>query len=308
MPLHPQAQTVVDLVNAGAPPSTSDEQLDTARAGLGMLLAAGVGTPPEMHAVQDVDADGVPVRVYRPTDETALPTIVFLHGGGWTIGCVNDYDGVARTIAHATNAVVVSVEYRLAPEHPFPAGYDDCWTALNWAAKHAPDFGGDGSKLVLMGDSAGGNLTAVCALRARDAGGPELALQVLIYPVTDYNFDGQSYRENGTGYLLEQETMRWFVDCYTRGGADPSDPRISPLQADDLRGVAPALVITAEFDPLRDEGAAYAERLQEAGVPTTYRCYDGMIHIFFGLVAVFDDGRAALDQAAAAIADAVGDR
>ncbi len=306
MPLHPQAQVVCDLVNAmGAVPPT-DERLQEVRDGFAALVVTGAGAPEAVFAVEDTDADGVPVRVYRPSPDPDLPVIVYFHGGGWTIGTVDQFDPVTRQVANATKAIVVSVDYRLAPEHPFPAALDDCWRALAWIAKNAASFGGDGSRLAVMGDSAGGNLAAVCALLARDAGAPELALQVLVYPVVDCDFDTASYRENGKGHLLTEDDMRWFFSCYTRGGADPTDWRISPLQSPDLSGVAPAVVITAEFDPLRDEGEAYAGRLGEAGVPVVNLPYDGMIHAFFGLSAAFDASRDALQHVGAALAQAFG--
>jgi acetyl esterase len=295
MPLHPQAQTICDAMNALEGPAWTDETLTEQRTGFGMLLMLA-GEPEPVFAVDDYDADGVPVRVYRPSPDPDLPVVMYFHGGGWTIGTVEQFDPILRQVANATNAIVVAPDYRLAPEHPFPAALDDCWTALGWTAKNASTFGGDGTRLAVMGDSAGGNLSAVCALQARDAGGPELALQVLIYPVTDCDFTTSSYQENAEGYLLGADQMRWFFRCYTRGDVDPTDWRICPLRARDVAGVAPALVFTAEFDPLRDEGEAYARRLLEAGVPVQKRRYDGMIHAFFGLSGAFDASRDALDR------------
>jgi acetyl esterase len=295
MPLHPQAQTICDAMNALEGPAWTDETLTEQRTGFGMLLMLA-GEPEPVFAVDDYDADGVPVRVYRPSPDPDLPVVMYFHGGGWTIGTVEQFDPILRQVANATNAIVVAPDYRLAPEHPFPAALDDCWTALGWTAKNASTFGGDGTRLAVMGDSAGGNLSAVCALQARDAGGPELALQVLIYPVTDCDFTTSSYQENAEGYLLGADQMRWFFRCYTRGDVDPTDWRICPLRARDVAGVAPAPVFTAEFDPLRDEGEAYARRLLEAGVPVQKRRYDGMIHAFFGLSGAFDASRDALDR------------
>jgi acetyl esterase len=264
------------------------------------------GEPERVHAVEDRDAEGVPVRIYRPAPDDDLPIVVYLHGGGWTIGSVEQYDPVMRQVANAANAIVVAPEYRLAPEHPFPAALDDCWHALCWTAKNASAFGGDGSRLAVMGDSAGGNLSAVCALQARDAGGPEIAVQVLVYPVTDCDMTTPSYRENRDGYLLTEDEMRWFFHCYTRGDIDPTDWRISPVRIRDLAGVAPALVLTAQYDPLRDEGEAYARRLAEAGVTVQQHRYDGMVHAFFGLSAAFDASRDAIDRAATALRRAFG--
>jgi acetyl esterase len=306
MTLHPQAQALCDFVNAAGGTPSSDETLQEARDGLGLLYASGAGEVQDVYAVGDLDADGVPVRVYRPSDADGLPVIVFLHGGGWAIGSVEIYDPIARALANAAQATVVSVEYRLAPEHPFPAPLDDCWTALQWAAKHASLFEADGSRLAIVGDSAGGNLAATCALVARDEGAPDLALQVLVYPVTNFDFSTPSYAQNGVGRLLEEQRMRWFWDCYTRGVADTDDWRLSPLRVPDAAGVAPALVLTAEHDPLRDEGEAYAKRLADVGVPVEQTRYAGMIHPFWALPSLFDDARPAMDQVGAALRRAFG--
>jgi len=307
MPLHPQAQMLCDLVNAmgEVPPST--DRVDEIRLAFGGLVVMGAGEPEPVFAVEDVDADGVPARVYRPSSDPSLPVIVYFHGGGWTIGSVEQFDPVTRQVANAAKAVVVSVDYRLAPEHPFPTPLDDCWRALNWAAEHADTFGGDGSRLAVMGDSAGGNLAAVCALLARDAGGPALAMQVLVYPVVDADFETASYHANGRGHVLTLDDMHWFFSCYTKDGtADRTDWRISPLRSADLHGVAPAIVVTAEYDPLRDEGDEYARRLEAAGVPVLHLQYDGMIHAFFGLSAAFDASRDAIARIGDALSGAFG--
>ncbi len=307
MPLHPQARALLDLVNALPYASPSNERVEEIRTSYGGLVVMGAGPAEEVFAIDDADAEGVPVRIYRPSPDPELPVIVYFHGGGWTIGSVEQFDPVTRQIANATDAIVVSVDYRLAPEHPFPAPLDDCWQALEWTARNAAAFGGDPSRLAVMGDSAGGNLAAVCALLARNAGAPALTSQILVCPVTDCHFDTASYRENGEGYLLTAEDMHWFFSCYTAGGAsDPADWRISPLQAPDLSEVAPAVVVTAEFDPLRDEGRAYAARLEGAGVPVVRVSYDGMIHGFFGLSAAFDASRDALQRIRAELALAFG--
>jgi acetyl esterase len=317
MTLHPQARAVLDLVAAGGEVAPSDEHLVEIRTGFALLLAMGAGPPEPVADVRDLEvpsaAGAIPVRVYRPARpaDDALPVVVFYHGGGFTIGGIDDYDAIARQIANRSGAVVVSVGYRLAPEHPHPAALDDCWAATTWAVEHAADIGGDGSRFALMGDSAGGNIAAVLALRCAREGRPQPALQVLVYPVVDCDFDTESYRENGKGYLLDLDQMRWFFDCYTRSGADIEDPSISPLRAADLRnghfhGVAPALVITAEYDPLRDEGEAYAAALGEAGVPFTLTRYDGMIHGFFGLGAAFTAANEAMDEVGAALHAAFG--
>jgi acetyl esterase len=306
MALHPQAQSMCDLVNAATTGPPTDETLQQSRDGFALLVATGAGAPQAVHAVEMGDIAGVPVRIYRPSSEVALPVVVYFHGGGWTIGSAEQFDAITRELANASGAIVVSVDYRLAPEHPFPAPLDDCWSVVQSVAKHAAEFGGDGGRLAVAGDSAGGNLAAVCALLARDAGGPDLALQVLVYPATDCDFDTESYRANGRGMVLTEDDMRWFWDCYARGGADPGDWRLSPLRAPSVEGVAPAVVITAEYDPLRDEGEAYAKRMQGAGVAVELRRYDAMIHAFFGLSEAFDASRDAMSLVGTALRRAFG--
>ena len=285
---------MLDLVAAGGEITPCDERLDEIRTGYGLLVTNGRGRARGRLPVCATSRFRPPTARCRcastkPSDDgAALPVVVFFHGGGWTIGSIDDYDATARQIANRSGAIVVSVGYRLAPEHPFPAPLDDCWAATTWVAEHAADLGGDPDRLALMGDSAGGNIAAVLAQRCAREGGPLLALQVLVYPVVDCDLDTGSYRENGKGYLLDTDEMRWFFDCYSRGGTALEDPTISPLRAPDLhdgtlRDLAPAFVITAEYDPLRDEGEAYAAALRAAGVETRLSRYDGMIHAFFGL-------------------------
>ncbi len=231
------------------------------------------------------------------------PTIAWFHGGGWVCGSVEQSDITCRRLAAAAGAVVVSVEYRRAPEAQFPAPLEDCLAATRWCADHAADLGGDPRRLVVGGDSAGGNLAAAVALAVRDAGdGPTIAFQLLVYPVTDARCDSPSHAENGVGYLLTSAGMRWFWDHYLgdRPGAG-DDHLASPLQAPDLSGLPPALVITAEYDPLRDEGEAYAQRLAEAGVEVRCSRYDGMLHGFFGMGLLFEEAGHAVDEAAAAV-------
>jgi len=306
MPMHPQAQAICDLTQATRVEIAPEDRVEFTRRGWGLYLAMTGGTPEPVHAVERHDADGVPVIVYKPSADPNLPILVVIHGGGWVIGTADEYDLTARQLANASGAIVVSVDYRLSPEHPFPAPLDDCWTALQWAVANATDLGGDASRVAIGGDSAGGNLAAVCALRARDEGGPDLALQVLVYPACDTDFDRPSYVENAEGKLLEREEMQWFYNCYAPAGVDRSDWRIAPLRAPDLHRVAAAVVITAEYDPLRDEGEAYAERLRAAGVPVEQRRYDGLIHGFFGCPAAFDAASDAMALVASALRRAFG--
>jgi acetyl esterase len=216
------------------------------------------------------------------------------------IGDLDTGDSSMRALCNQAGAVIVSVDYRLAPEHPFPAPADDCFAATRWVADHAGDLSIDPLRVAVGGDSAGGNLAAATTLRCRDEGGPALAFQLLVYPVTDCTLTQPSHVENGEGYLLTHASMVWFVDHYL-GDADAKEPIASPLHADDLGGLPPALVFTAEFDPLRDEGEAYAARLREAGVRVDHVRVDGQIHGFWGLLGVFDDTAVAIDRAAAAM-------
>jgi acetyl esterase len=238
----------------------------------------------------------IPVRVYTPAEAAApTPAVVYFHGGGWVIGSLDTHDGLCRALANRARAVVVSVDYRLAPESPFPAAPEDCYAAVGWVAAHGHEIGVDGGRIAVAGDSAGGNLAAVVSLMARDRGGPQLRHQALIYPVTDHDFERPSYRQNADGYLLTRAGMQWFWDHYAPTSRR-SDAYVSPLRAEKLVGLPPATLVTAEFDPLRDEGEAYAARLSEAGVPVESVRYDGMIHGFVQLFPVFDAGRRATDR------------
>jgi acetyl esterase len=234
----------------------------------------------------------VPVRIYTP-DDPGPGTFVFFHGGGWVVGNLDTHDVMCRAFAARTPCRVIAVDYRLAPDHPYPAALLDAWAATAWTLHTAT------GPVAVGGDSAGGNLAAVVALRARDRGFP-LVLQVLLYPVTDAAMDTGSYEEYADGYRLTRNSMRWYWGHY-RGDADPADPELSPLRAPELAGVAPAFVTTAEFDPLRDEGEAYAERLRAAGVPVTSKRYDGLIHGFYTLGGHLDATSPAYDDVAAAL-------
>jgi acetyl esterase len=228
--------------------------------------------------------------------------IVFFHGGGWAICDLDTHDQTARRLALDTGAIVVSVDYRLAPEHRFPAAAEDCYAATVWTAAHAGELGGDPLRVAVAGDSAGGNLAAVVPLMAKERGGPALTFQLLVYPVTGVPEDGRpSYKENAEGYMLTKDAMIWFSDLYASTAADYEHPWFSPTRATDLSGLPPALVITAEYDPLRDEGEDYGRLLQAAGVACTITRYDGMIHGFYGMDEALDQGRAAQLEAAAAL-------
>lgn len=229
------------------------------------------------------DGGSFTVRVLIPEgDIRAL--VVYYHGGGWVIGNIDESDNLTRTLANGLHAAVVNVDYRLAPEHPYPAAADDAWTALQWANEHMAEIAGGPVPLVVMGDSAGGNLSAVVAQKARDAGGPEVASQVLIYPVTDADLDNGSYTDPENQLLLSRESMVWFWDHYAPDPQSRLNPDASPIRAADLTDLAPAIVLTAEHDPLREEGEAYAERLRAAGVPVELRRFGGQMHGFFTMV------------------------
>lgn len=302
MPLDPQARTVLDQLAAlGRPPM---ERLTPAQA-RAQIEAAPRPPGPEVHKVEDRKIPGpagqVPVRVYTPGGPGPFGALVWFHGGGWVIGSISTTEGAVRHLVDQASCVAVSVDSRLAPEHKFPAAADDCYAATQWVFKNAASINVDPRRMAVGGDSAGGNLAAVAAVMARDRGGPPLSLQLLAYPVIERNFNRPSYRENAEGYLLTKAMMAWFWDQYLRSAADARHPYAAPIKAADLRGVAPALVLTAEFDPLRDEGEAYAQRLKEAGVPTTCTRYAGMIHGFFGMFTALDKSRQAIGQASDAL-------
>ncbi len=303
MPLDPQAKAFLEQGG----PAIHELPVNQVRELVSSLMSVNA-SPESVSEVSNRRVPGpggpIPVRVYLPRSGGSLPVLVYFHGGGWVAGDVDAYDATCRALTNAAGCAVVSVDYRLAPEHKFPAAAEDCYAAVQWVAAHAGEFGGDATRLAVGGDSAGGNLAAVVAHMARDQGGPAIAFQLLVYPVTDHNFSTPSYQENADGYLLTKDAMVWFWNHYLRDSADGGSPIASPLRSTNLAKLPPALVITAEFDPLRDEGEAYAKRLESAGVPTTLKRYDGMIHGFFGLGGVFDQGRQAVKDAAASLQNA----
>jgi acetyl esterase len=230
----------------------------------------------------------------RPDAEVPLPVVVYFHGGGWALGDIEIDDVVCRALANAVPAVVVNVDYPLAPENPYPAPLDACSAVVTWLGDHAAEIGGDGARLAVAGESSGGNLAAATAIRLRDEGSPPLALQVLIYPALDSSMSSASYIEFEDGYFLTKSLMDWAWNQYAK--AELAHPWVSPLHAPSLAGLPPALVITAEYDPLRDEGHAYAERLRTAGVEATSTDYPGMIHGFYGMGGIFPAAKEALAE------------
>jgi acetyl esterase len=305
VPLNPQAQTVLDNIAKLGFPQTHLCTPEEARAnGVKRRQLTAAAVPEPVHLVEDRAVPGpagsIPVRVYTPAPGGPFPVLMYFHGGGWVIGDLDSHDGICRALCNRSGCVVVSVHYRLAPEHKYPAAADDCYAATRWVAEHAADFGGNG-KLAVGGDSAGGNLAAVVTLMARRHRTPRINFQLLIYPVTDYNLETSSYHDNAHGYFLWRDDMAWFWKHYLPNEAAGEEVYASPLRAADLRGLPPALVITAEYDPLRDEGEAYAERLAQAEVPVTLTSCPGLIHGFFGMAAAIDDAKSAIDDAAAAL-------
>ncbi|MFB2973869.1 alpha/beta hydrolase [Aerosakkonema sp. BLCC-F183] len=241
----------------------------------------------------------IPIRIYVPNGNAPFPVVVFFHGGGWVLGNLDAMDSTCRSLAKDVGCIVVSVDYRLAPEHKFPAAVEDAYAATMWVANNAGVINADRDRIAVVGDSAGGNLAAAVALMARDRGQPALTYQVLIYPVTQYDFDTNSYREYAEGFGLSKAEMIWFWQHYLANAADGQNPYASPLLAQDLSNLPPALIITAECDVLRDEAQAYAVRLQSAGVSVQLKQYDGMIHGFVGMAQVIDAGKKAIADIAA---------
>ncbi len=290
MGLEREAQAVIDLTIAAGRPPYHTLSPKEARQLFRDTRGAVQPRPPEMAAVKDLTADGphgpIPLRLYRPLGPAAgapLPALVYYHGGGWVIGDLDTHDVVCRQLAEQSGVVVVSVDYRMAPEHKFPAAVDDAFAALTWVAGSGAAHGIDGRRLAVGGDSAGGNLAAVVSIVARDRGGPAVSFQLLIYPVTDMASDAPSHTAYANGYLLTQDSMLWFIDHYLGSPQDASDWRASPLLAPSLDRLPRALVMTAGYDPLRDEGDEYARRLREAGNVVDHICYGGMIHGFVGM-------------------------
>lgn len=244
--------------------------------------------PLEMKEVQDIkitmrDDHRIKARIYRPSLDKVLPVIVYYHGGGFVLYDIESHDRLCRRLAAKNNAIVVSIDYRLAPENKFPIPVNDCYDSLQWVSDNISNIGGNSDRISVAGDSAGGNLATVACILARDLDGPKVHSQILIYPTVDATFQFASIERNGVGYLLTKDRMAWFVDNYAADENDKSDPLMSPIYQEDLVGLPPAFVFTAEFDPLHDEGAAYAQKLRDAGVHTKYKMYEGMIHGFMNM-------------------------
>jgi acetyl esterase len=302
MPLDPQAKEYIDATLRMALPPLPAISLAEGRARAAKALTYASARE-EMAQVRDmvIPGPGGPLRArhYIPSANGPLPTVLFFHGGGWVLNNLDTHDHVCRLLANLSGCAFFSVDYRLAPEHKFPAGVEDAWAALNWLAKHGGDIEVDPSRLAVAGDSSGATLAAVIAARARHSENIRLACEALIYPPTDHwTADTNSYRDNGRDYLLTRDLMIWFWEKYLPTDAPLDNPEICPLRAPDLKGMPPTLLVTAEYDPLRDEGEAYGRRLESAGVPTTVTRYYGMLHGFIMHFTIMDQGRTCLKQVA----------
>jgi acetyl esterase len=304
VPLEPQLQAMRDERERERVPPLYTISLAEARAAdLAAILASG-GEPELVHGIANLAIPGpageLPLRLYQPAAERPLPVLLYFFGGGWVLGSIDTADGVSRYLANSTGALVAVVGYRLAPEHPFPAAVDDCYAAVRWVAEHAEEIGADPARLAVGGDSAGGNLAAAVALRTR-TDGPALAGQLLVYPNTDQLADDESMRAADDPFLFNRHSVAWYRQHYLPDPRDAANPLASPLRAESLAGLPRTLVITAEYDPLRDQGEAYARRLAHDGVQVELSRYQGMAHGFFTMAGTVDASRAALAQVASAL-------
>ena len=313
--LHPQTQALLDLMIARGIPPTHTLTPTEARAFYRERRGFTQPAPPPVALVRDLLADGphgaIPLRLYRPVgsvDSAVLPVLVYYHGGGWVIGDLDTHDTLCRELANGAGCAVVAVDYRMGPEHRFPAAVDDCIAATRWLHSHAAELRLDATRLAVGGDSAGGNLAAVVSISAREAGDLPIAYQLLIYPATDQHRTMPSHTTNGQGYVLTTDTMDYFTGHYIADSAQYKDWRASPLLHPDLSKLPPALVLTAGYDPLRDEGAAYAERLTAAGNLATYVCFERQIHGFITMGKVLDEANTAVALCAAELKRALGPR
>jgi acetyl esterase len=304
--LHPQTRALLDLIEQRRIPPTHTLSVEEARKFYRERRSVTQPVPPDVAMLKDLQADGphgpIPLRLYRGLGTAAgdmLPVLVYYHGGGWTIGDLDTHDTLCRELANLARCAVVSVDYRMGPEHRFPAAVDDSLAATRWVREHAAELHLDAQRLAVGGDSAGGNLATVVAITARDSGDLPIVFQLLIYPATDQHRTAPSHTENGQGYLLTRDTMAYFTGHYIDDEAHFKDWRASPLLHDDLSDLPPALVLTAGYDPLRDEGAAYAERLTAAGSRASYVCFDRQIHGFILMGKVLDEANTAVALCAA---------
>jgi acetyl esterase len=310
MPLDPELAALLQAAPPFDPELLATTPVEEYRAEMKAGILAFGPSPEVVASVVDTTMPGpggeLPLRIYTPEHDAPLGIAVFFHGSGFVICDLDTHDHECRVLANRACVIVVSVDYRLAPEHKFPAAVDDGLAALGWVAEHAQDLGGDPARLALVGDSAGGDIAAVVAQLARDAGGPPVIFQLLVYPVTDLRTESQSFIDNASGYGLSAEAMRWYVEQYVRTTADILDPRGSPLLAPSLAGLPPAFVAVCEYDPLRDEGKQYAHRMRDAGVDVTLRRYDGAVHGIFQMSRFTKIGARILDDCVDALRAALG--
>ncbi len=301
MRLDPQAEALLKkLKDAGAQPF---ETLTPAEGRIAVLGFKDLGGEPEdvasvdHHFVPGPTAD-VPAWIYRPSGSSAgpLPGLIYFHGSGWVVGNIAVCDFLSRALANRTGCVVIAVNYQKAPEHKFPVPFDDCYAATRWVFDNASSLGLDAGRIGVIGDSAGGNLAAAVTLRARDENGPRLAFQVLVYPAIQYGWDTPSSHANAEGFLLQRASMEYFWKHYVKSPIDGTNPYCSPLAAQDHSGLPPALIVSAEFDPLCDDGRMYADKLEAAGVPVRFHLYEGMIHGFLWMSGVLDQSKALLNE------------
>ncbi len=304
MPLDPQVKAMIEQMAKSGMPKLETLSPVEARRVTSEMFASMRGAPEPVANVEDRKIPGpageLPVRIYTPSGSGPFPVLVFYHGGGWVIGDLESHDGACRSLTNGARCVTVAVDYRLAPEHKFPAAVEDCYAATQWVFENAASLNADARRLAVGGDSAGGNLAAVVSLLARDRKTPPITMQLLVYPATDGALDTYSHK-TFLDYFLTHEAVVYFWNHYVRTDADKKHPHAAPTYADNLRVLAPALVITAEFDPLRDEGEAYGRKLREAGVPVTVTRYDGMIHGFFTMADILPAGKRAMAEACEAL-------
>ena len=302
MPLDPQLTAILEESGAQGLPPYTDLSPEAARKQM-LELAPPVEPTLSVNKTEDRRIPGpgdvIPIRLYYPDSDPPFPVLVYFHGGGWVIGSIETHDALCHAISKTSDCLVVSVDYRLAPEHPYPAAPEDCYATTCWVAENAGTIQADASRIAVGGDSAGGNLATVVAMMARDRQGPDIRSQVLIYPITDDDLNTPSYLQNAEGYVLTRDLMIWFWNYYLAAEKRLGHPYATPLRADNLKNLPDALVLTAEYDPLRDEGEAYAKRLKEAGVDVALRRYDGMIHGFIKYAARLDKAKEALEAVAA---------
>ncbi len=308
MSLDPQAQNLLDKVEqAGIPPYETMEPV-VARQYYEKACDLARGNPPQLFEVKNISIPGprseLPAIYYRARQADSLPILVYFHGGGYTIGSPTSHDSVCRHLCLEADCIVISVDYRLAPEHPFPAAIDDAFAATQWVSEQARALGGDPERIGVGGDSAGGNLSASVCLQAKLETGPKLAFQLLIYPGTDMTQSFSSHETFGQGYLLTSSLIAWFYQNYMPNEPDNTQWRTSPLHANDHSELPPAFVLTAGFDPLQDEGKAYAEKLKAAGVPVSYSHYEGMLHGFITQPGFIDKAREAISECASHLKNA----